>query len=1718
MTHKEEQFFDALVKDREENAKTLEKPSMRGIKRTVVEKYSDQAHFIYELLQNADDAGATRVTFLLSCDKLLFKHNGTRKFSISNPANEEIDEKNGTLGDINAITSVGNSNKTGATIGKFGVGFKAVFQYTSSPAIFEKHVSFRIKNFISLEPLNFDHPERKRGETLFEFPFDKEDCPPARAFEDISAKLSMLDCPILFLSHLQKVKFQLGDKVGTYEKETKSSQMFGDISAELLSLIKIFDRKREKRNLWLFSRKDSGRNYSVGYFLDDKNHLYPVDKPAFCFFPTKRSTKLKFIIHAPFLLTDSREGILAGNDHNLKMIKLLGTLAADSLICLRDLGFIDNNILKIIPVRESDFANADEISFKPVFKAIKEKMLTAEILPTRDNYVSAENAYWAVAPHLIEILSDEQLGALVYNSNAKWIFTRINRSTVDLDIRDYFIDIKSFTEDKMFDKVDENFIEAQSLEWFHRFYKWLSERSTKRIQDAKNKPFFLDVNYKATAAIDSEGKPLIFMPTTNNIGNYPTICSELLQNPETKKFLMKSIEIKEPSKKDKVTNKILPLYENNSVTEMNEADCFKIIFAYYRECHNDKIDAYLDELKKVIYLRSLDRNFVKPYDSVYRYGFERLYMPETEFIGYFTRKTPECFLDKNFYLDLVGTDEENRLVEFLKKLGVAEEIRYLCNKIIPLYKSNLMTDDENHFKIIFHYYQKLSSWEKDNYVKNLKKNIRLRRRDKKFVEPKDLYLPLPEIIEYFNAANRAPLIDKDFYLNLVGEKSLLLQFFNELGVAEEVRYLPIEINERQAYRYDLDFPENYNSERGIIWREAIIDGSVEIVENIAKNKNANMSFILWRRIIAVNHVSKLRDNIKGICKYHYYSSKSFPYEPIKIKILLETAWLVDENGNFKTPAEITVDDMAKDYDVTSEDALEVIEFFNIAKNNRLTADERHDLAVMKRLKEIFSNSELEKLIADKNDSLSTLQSFDDDTEESNDSESNPQSPQKSNATNISRNNTVENDSRSPKNFDGINIDEHTDSENNSHKHQNSVEKKNHMSNELVSSQPKSKATTIDYVEPDADDLTPVAINYNQKLAQAKAKSDAEKAEIEHLEELQQKALSAEKYSFAWFKALLELEIFNSTEKNSNSKEISISFGCVEFDEGTQRTLILKYPNRYIPQFVEELENIPLVLQTANTAKTVEIEVAAVSNYTLSVKLKKTQKLDDINLNEVVEATITAKNPVFLLEKLQEQFISLGFNDNYNLRENLCENIEFVFGPPGTGKTYNLAQKIIALMSEQANKKILVLTPTNKAADVIVNKIVELNIDKSYKNWLLRFGTTNDPNIEKDGIFHDKTFDIHSKRKNVTITTIARFPYDFFITSGTGNLRDIDWNYIIIDEASMIMLIQIILPLYKKTPKKFIIAGDPFQIQPVTEIDLWKNENIYTLVGLNSFDEPKTIPHDYPVETLKTQYRSIPAIGNIFSNFAYKGILKHARTDSEQRSLNIDNWLEVQTLNIIKFPVSKYESIYRSRRLGGTSSYQIYSALFTFEFVRELSRRIDKKISIGVIAPYRAQADLIEKLFASAKLNIPTGTVHTFQGDECDILIAVFNAPPNISSSPEMFLNRLNIINVAISRARDYLFIVMPDDSTDKIENLRLIKRVENLFAKEGYGEFTAHDIENLIFGNSNYLEENSFTTGHQSVNVYGKLERKYEIRSEDNAVDVQLYEKSTNHDMNNKKT
>ena len=203
---------------------------------------------------------------------------------------------------------------------------------------------------------------------------------------------------------------------------------------------------------------------------------------------------------------------------------------------------------------------------------------------------------------------------------------------------------------------------------------------------------------------------------------------------------------------------------------------------------------------------------------------------------------------------------------------------------------------------------------------------------------------------------------------------------------------------------------------------------------------------------------------------------------------------------------------------------------------------------------------------------------------------------------------------------------------------------------------------------------------------------------------------------------------------------------------------------------------------------------------------------------------------------------------------------------------------------------------------------------------------------------------------------------------------------------------------------------------------------------------------------------------------------------------------------------------------GSSPYQVYSALFAYEFAAFLARKIGDAnpadtYSIGVISPYREQADLIDRLLARAELpsnvRVQAGTIHGFQGDACDTIIAVFNPPPSISDSKDMFLNKLNIINVSISRARDCLFVLMPDEETEHIDRLKLVNKVEQLIkCGESFLEYGADEIEEVMFGRAGYLEENTFSTSHQNVNVYGLPEKRYEVRSEDTAIDVQIHEEA----------
>ena len=482
-------FFEELKEKRRILADSFDDPAATGVWNSVIDKYSEQAHFIYELIQNADDTQATYARFKLYHDRLLFAHNGKRQFTISNPLTEKEDRKNGCLGDVNAILSIGHSSKTQHnTIGKFGVGFKAVFQYTQTPYIFAPDIMFKIERFIVPVTIIEDHIERKEDETLFEFPFNHEINNADIAFDAISQRLLSLVNPTLFLSNLQEIDFEFDDTKGYYRKIIDKTYDFANTKAELISLSQTIGEESKERKLWLFSRNDdsSGR-YSVGFYLDDNGNLMPVNEYAYCFFPTKADTGLHFIIHAPFLLTDSREGIKEGEPHNQHMLDLLSDLSADSLSYLAEIGdknkhrLIKDGILSIIPtesLNQTDWRGrvTQPSKFEPFYQKILTAFQTRRIIPTKDSYTTAEDAYWAASNNISTVFNNTILRDLIHKPNASWIFPSASREKyqeyIEIILPEESINyeeedtvVHCIDEDVLIERITPSFIQNRDIKW-----------------------------------------------------------------------------------------------------------------------------------------------------------------------------------------------------------------------------------------------------------------------------------------------------------------------------------------------------------------------------------------------------------------------------------------------------------------------------------------------------------------------------------------------------------------------------------------------------------------------------------------------------------------------------------------------------------------------------------------------------------------------------------------------------------------------------------------------------------------------------------------------------------------------------------------------------------------------------------------------------------------------------------------------------------------------------------------------------------------------------------------------------------------------------------------------------------------------------------------------------------------------------------------------------
>ena len=111
----------ANIADKIKTAQDKDGMLRRALER-IIQLYTDKSHFVYELLQNAEDAEAKSIKFVQYPDRLEVFHDG-KPFTSANLQG---------LCDIGKSDKVDNLNQ----IGEFGVGFKSVFGICDKSCLF----------------------------------------------------------------------------------------------------------------------------------------------------------------------------------------------------------------------------------------------------------------------------------------------------------------------------------------------------------------------------------------------------------------------------------------------------------------------------------------------------------------------------------------------------------------------------------------------------------------------------------------------------------------------------------------------------------------------------------------------------------------------------------------------------------------------------------------------------------------------------------------------------------------------------------------------------------------------------------------------------------------------------------------------------------------------------------------------------------------------------------------------------------------------------------------------------------------------------------------------------------------------------------------------------------------------------------------------------------------------------------------------------------------------------------------------------------------------------------------------------------------------------------------------------------------------------------------------------------------------------------------------
>ena len=631
--------------------------------------YPDRTHFVFELLQNAEDAGASRILFRLFDDRLEVTHDGR-------PFNEL---------DVRGVCGVGEGTKAEdlTQIGKFGIGFKSVYAYTSTPEVHSGDESFRIENYVSPYPVE----PRSPGDswtTLFVFAFDAVGIDPKIACREIGARLRNLSArTLLFLRKINEIEYKLPDLAGgRYLREAVPR---GPV-ARRVTVIGQNNGEDEDEDWLVFERYIKVPNprkgcprkvpVEIGFLLEpnEKDQTEGIakikDSPLVVSFPTEKATRFGFLIQGPYKTTPSRDNIPKDDDWNKTLVGETAHLLTDVLPYLKELGLLTVSLLEALPIRMDDFP--EDSMFYPIFAAVRDALMNEDFLPADDGtFVSSGHAKLAGADWLRNLLREEQLRQLFKTEDPlRWISGEITeRTRHDLwkFIREE-LEVEEVTPDSFARKVDDDFFANRPDEWMISFYKYLKNASylwEKRYSPLRSKPFIrLQDGRHVKPFRDDDTTPNAYLPVgVKNDTSLPIVKVELTEEEDARSFLTE-LGIPELDIVAEVIEHIIPKYSSSLPPvsfEEHKRDIEKVRQAYKTDSQGKK-----QRLKSV--LQETAFLLAKTPDSdrtAYRKAAE-VYFPDEALKMYFSGNSKVGF---------VSSDYEESALDMFKDLGVSEDIR-----------------------------------------------------------------------------------------------------------------------------------------------------------------------------------------------------------------------------------------------------------------------------------------------------------------------------------------------------------------------------------------------------------------------------------------------------------------------------------------------------------------------------------------------------------------------------------------------------------------------------------------------------------------------------------------------------------------------------------------------------------------------------------------------------------------------------------------------------------------------------------------------------------------------------------------------------------------------------------------------------------------------------------------------------------------------------------